>query len=88
VEVGEPSLVLRTSASLFFMDRRALKLKRVTPEDVADYLSSYTIKDNTEAADTVPRAFRDRVHERVFAAVFPGRRMDDVARCLMLDSRT
>jgi Type I phosphodiesterase / nucleotide pyrophosphatase len=75
------SLIEQTSASSFFMRRRQLKEHGVTPEQVADFLTGYTIGDNVAEGSEVPEGYEDRTEERIFSGVIPGRRLDKVAAC-------
>lgn len=75
------SLIEQTSASSFFMRRDELKEHDVTPEDVADYLTGYTIGDNIAEGSEVPEGYQNRIDERIFSAVIPGRKIDKVSDC-------
>jgi hypothetical protein len=80
IDNGE-RLLERTSTALYFTNRRELKRNGVTPEEVASYLTQYSMGDNIPDGEDVPRVFRSRLDERVFAAVIPGRRMNELAGC-------
>ena len=75
------SLVEQTSASSFFMRRDELAAHDVKPEEVADYLTGYTIGDNIAEGSDVPGGYEERLDERIFSAIVPGRRIDKVTAC-------
>jgi predicted AlkP superfamily pyrophosphatase or phosphodiesterase len=78
---NDVNIVQSTSAVSLFMNRAELAANDVRPEDVASYLSRYTISDNTPSGTQVAEEFKDRGAERIFSAVFPGRRLPDIADC-------
>ena len=75
------SLLEQTSASSFFMRREELAKHNVTPEEVADYLTGYTIGDNIAEGNDVPEGYENRLDDRIFAAIIPGRKISKVATC-------
>lgn len=75
------SLLQRSSASSFFMRRSEILQNGTTPEEIASFLSRYTIGDNIPEGEEVPEGFEDRLDERVMSGVFPGRKIDDVLAC-------
>jgi hypothetical protein len=75
------SLLQRTSATSFFMRRSEIRQSGTTPEEIASFLSRYTIGDNIPEGEEVPEGFEDRLDERVMSGVFPGRRIADVLAC-------
>jgi hypothetical protein len=79
-------LLERTSATSLFSDLEEMKANGVTPADVASFLSGYTIRDNVADGDPVPDGFRDRAEERILAAAFPGRRLDEIKSCVFARS--
>ena len=78
---GGLSLIEQTSASSFFSRKDRMVANGVTPEDVSSFMSRYTIGDNIPEGADVPEGFEDRMDERIFDAVFPGRKLNEVARC-------
>lgn len=80
VEEGA-SLIQRTSASSFFSDKAEMKARGVTPEQVASFVSRYRIGDNIPEGDEVPDGYENRLDERIFDAVFPGRELPEVVAC-------
>jgi hypothetical protein len=74
-------VIERTSTAIYFLDRRRMTSLDVSPEDVASFMTTYSIGDNVRAGDTLPRRFEHRTDEPVFAAVVPGRRLDRVRAC-------
>jgi hypothetical protein len=79
--VGGLSIMEQTSASSFFARKDRMQANGVTPEEVSSFMSRYTIGDNIAEGADVPEGFEDRTDERIFDAVFPGRKLDRVARC-------
>jgi hypothetical protein len=77
---GSGDLIEAFSPTTYFLDKRTLRRNGLTPEDVASFLTTYTVADNVPEGD-VPRAFTGREDERLFAAAFPGRRLDEVLTC-------
>ena len=78
-------IIQRTSASSFFSDSEGMAANGTTPEEVSSFLSRYTIGENIPEGDEVPEGFSDRTDERIFDAVFPGRKLDKVVACTGAD---
>lgn len=78
---NDVSVLEQTSASSFFMRKSEMKENGVTPEQVATFLTDYTIGDNIPDGGEVPQEFQDRLDEPIFDAVIPGRKITKVARC-------
>jgi hypothetical protein len=78
---GGLSIMEQTSASSFFVRKDRMQANGVTPEEVSSFMSRYTIGDNVPEGAEVPQGFENRTGERIFDAVFPGRKLDRVARC-------
>jgi Type I phosphodiesterase / nucleotide pyrophosphatase len=78
---GGLSIMEQTSASSFFVRKDRMQANGVTPEEVSSFMSRYTIGDNIAEGAEIPEGFEDRIDERIFDAVFPGRKLDEVARC-------
>jgi hypothetical protein len=74
-------LIQRTSSTSFFMDKRGMRAHEVTPREISSFLSRYTIGDNIPDGETIPEGYADRLDERIFAAVFPGRDLNAIVRC-------
>jgi type I phosphodiesterase/nucleotide pyrophosphatase len=75
------NIVQSTAAVALFMNREELANNDVSPEEVASYLSRYTISESTSEGSEIASEFKDRGDERVFSAVFPGRRLPDIVDC-------
>jgi hypothetical protein len=84
VEEG-PGIIQRTSASSFFSNAQGMAANGTTPEEVSSFLSRYTIGDNIPEGDEPPDEFSDRTEDRIFDAVFPGRKLGKVVRCTGAD---
>lgn len=78
---GDVSLTEQTSATSFFMRRAEMKAQGITPEQVATFLTGYTIGDNIAESNEVPEGYEDRLDEKIFDGVVPGRRIDELAEC-------
>ena len=74
-------IIQRTSASSWFSNKQEMIANDVTPEQVASFMSRYTIGDNIPEGEDVPAGFEDRLDERIFDAVFPGRKLPRVVAC-------
>jgi hypothetical protein len=74
-------IVERTSTALYFLDRKEMERNDVAPEEIASYLSRYTVRDNVPGRESIPVAYGGDPDDEIFAAVVPGRRMEAVARC-------
>lgn len=74
-------IIQRTSASSLFANADEMDANGVTPEEVSSFLSRYTIADNNSAGSELTGAFAARRNERIFDAVFPGRKLARVVAC-------
>lgn len=70
-----------TTTALYLMNRDAMEALDLTPERIASWLTRYTIGDNIPEGKSVPAGYEDRLDESVFAAVVPGRALDEVLAC-------
>jgi hypothetical protein len=82
---GTRSLVQKSHAAGYFVDRVLMDRLEVDELDIARWLNEYTIGDNTP--DALPPSYEDRAGQRIFAAAFPGSRMDEVMDCAFGSSR-
>jgi hypothetical protein len=80
-EDGGGAIIEDYSPTTFFLDKETLRRNGVAAEDVASFLSTYTIADNVPEGEELPNVFSGRGDERVFAAVFPGGQMEQVLTC-------
>jgi hypothetical protein len=64
-----------------WLDLAALRRHRVTQEDVSAWVYDYRLRDNAGGTEPVPRPYRRQMHERVFSAGFPGRRLGKIWSC-------
>lgn len=78
---NDRNVIQSTSAASLFMNSKEMKANGVTPEQISSYLSEYTMSDNRETEADIPDEFRERADERVFSAVFPGRKLPRVMDC-------
>lgn len=78
---NEKGVIGRTSASSFFSNPDEMEANGVTPEQVSSFLSRYTIGDNIAEGAEVPEGFENRLDERIFDAVFPGRKLPKIVDC-------
>ena len=82
---NDDQIIQRTSAGIYFLNEDELKRNGITPGTVATLLSDYTIGDNLSASRDLPPKFTDRLDEKIFAAVVPGKRLDDLLACTSPD---
>jgi hypothetical protein len=80
VDNGE-GIIEGTSATSLFLDKDELKANDLRAEQVASFLSRYTISMNVPQGEEIPEEYADRLDERVYSAVFPGDRLPDIVRC-------
>ena len=72
-------LIQSSTATTYFLDRAEMRANGITPEKIASFLSGYKLEDN--APQGLPRRYRDRARDDVYAAVIPGRRIGEVLSC-------
>jgi predicted AlkP superfamily pyrophosphatase or phosphodiesterase len=75
------SIIERTSASSFFSNIDEMEANDVTPEDVSSFMSRYRIGDNIPDGGQIPKGYEDRLNERIFDAVLPGRKLPKLLAC-------
>jgi hypothetical protein len=73
-------LVEEITAVGIFLNRSAMAKEGATLEEVATFVNGYTIGQNS-TAKRLPRRFRGRESEQVFAAAWPAGAMDAIMRC-------
>lgn len=76
-------LLERTSPTVMFVNSAELKANNVTPEELANFLTDYTIEENVGPRDdnTLAKEFVDRAKDPVFSAVYPGGSIPEVLKC-------
>lgn len=77
----DDELVERTTPTTLLMNRAGMRRLEVTPEEISDFLTDYTIEQNMTSGAPSDR-FEDRLDETVFAAVFPARQLPEVIDCV------
>lgn len=77
---NDRGLIDQTTATTIFIEEEEMKANDVKPEELAAYLSDYTIADNIDKQD-YPKEFNTRKKERIFSAVFPGRQLEKIVAC-------
>lgn len=80
VEDGE-TIIQSSSANVLFTDKAEMKVNDVSPEEIASWLSRYTIADNLSFGSSLPEGYADRGDDLVYSAAFPGRAVTRVAMC-------
>lgn len=65
----------------FWLDLETIAREGITPEDVADFLVRYRLKDNLRPGEEPPAQYLPRLQEPVFAAALPSARMGEIWRC-------
>ncbi|MQA98928.1 MAG: hypothetical protein GEU78_01320 [Actinobacteria bacterium] len=68
-------LVMGTSASGLFIDRREAERLGVSLQDIADWLIMYRRKDNLRPGESMPKAWIDDPDQRLFAGIVGGKRL-------------
>jgi hypothetical protein len=76
---GGESLVEKSHAAGFFLDRSVARRRGVGANDVARWLNDYRLADNSNGE--VPSAYRTNESERLFSAAFASSDMGAVIRC-------
>lgn len=76
-------LIERTSPTVMFVKESELKANDVSPEELASYLTDYSIKENVgkRDGDEIPQDFADRANDAVFSAAYPGGRIPEILEC-------
>ncbi|HYN35466.1 MAG TPA: alkaline phosphatase family protein, partial [Actinomycetota bacterium] len=76
-------LLERTSPTVMFVNSAELQANNVTPEELANFLTDYTIEENVGPRDdnTLAKEFVDRATDPVFSAVYPGGSIPEVLKC-------
>jgi hypothetical protein len=74
-------IIERTSATSLFANVEEMEVNGVTSEEVASWLSQYTIGANIPDGEGTPHTFRNRTNEKIFKAVFPGDKLGRIAAC-------
>lgn len=74
-------IIEQTSASSFFSRTDEMEANAVTAEQVASFLSRYTIGENIPDGQDPPEGFERRTDDRIFDAVFPGKYLPRVMEC-------
>lgn len=65
----------------FWLNNRTLKANRITRDEISNYLLRYTIGDNLRQGEKIPRAYRARENEKLFAAAWPSARITSMSDC-------
>jgi hypothetical protein len=73
------SLFQRSSNTMLYLDRQELQATGVSPEQIASFVSAYTVGDN--AKKSLPRAWESKKDERLFSAAFPVSKLHSVLTC-------
>lgn len=80
--LNDRSLISESAPTSLFLDRAELKTNEITSDDIARFLTTYTIGENN--IETTLRAGY-RAEDRIFAAVTPGWHLPAVMRCAGVD---
>lgn len=83
---GQLSLIRQTSAVGPFLNRSVMADRGLDEYDIARFLNAYTIRDNWRQPD-LPAGYEDRGEEPVFAAAFPGKKLEAIIRCAFGSAR-
>jgi hypothetical protein len=66
----------------FWLDRGFAERRRITAEALSNFLVRYRMRDNVTDEQRVPRRYRNRMNERLFAAAFPNERLGAIWSCV------
>jgi predicted AlkP superfamily pyrophosphatase or phosphodiesterase len=80
--VSSRQLILGRRTMGFWLNEGTMAKTGFDTEDVADYLTTLTLRDLVPSGEAVPGAYSHRLEETVFAAAFPGDRVDSLKECL------
>lgn len=80
-DMSVKDLFVEARVGYFWMNTESMKDKGVTLEQVADFMSTYTIGDNITDGDPVPDGYEDRLDERVIEAAWPSEHTAALASC-------
>ncbi len=75
------TIIQGSSANVLFTNKAELKVNDVSPEDMASWLTRYTVADNLSAGSSLPEGYADRGDDPVYSAALPGRAVTKVAQC-------
>jgi len=76
------SLVEASVAYGLFVDRELIEQVDVSLEDIAEFVSRQTIRDNWTGAE-LPAGYESRGDEAIFSAAFPSERLPDIMKCAL-----
>lgn len=76
--LGRKELFPATQPTGFFLDESSMSAAGITPEQIADALLDYQVKDN---ADELPAVFEDQADRYLFAAAIPVGQLPAVLDC-------
>lgn len=65
----------------FWIDMDVLSASDVTLRDLAGYLLDYRLRDNAASRSAIPKAYRDRLNEKLFTSAFPSTATDALLSC-------
>ncbi len=72
-------LVLSNRGYMFMLDKKELERNDVTPEEIAEWLQSYSIEDNAKNGDL--KGFEDKADERVFLTAMTPAQLEQSLTC-------
>ena len=79
VEAGD--LIEAQRPTGLWLDRSLLGANGITLEEMADWLTDYTLEQNIPEGTTPPEQYESRLREKIFEAVFPARWLPDILEC-------
>lgn len=75
----EESIVEKTTAAGFYLDRRARRAAGITAREITDFVNDYTIAESWEGE--LPAEFADRGDEHLFSAAFMRKHFPAIMEC-------
>jgi hypothetical protein len=70
-----------------WLDRSLMGASGITLEEMADWLTAYTLEENIPEGTTPPEQYESRLREKIFEAVFPARWLPDILECAAKGAR-
>ncbi len=77
---GTP-LVMSNRGYQYMLDHKEMRRNHVTADQVAAYIRSYRISDNVKKGATVPRAFQDKLNQRLFLTALTPPQLKRAMQC-------
>jgi hypothetical protein len=80
-DVTSVDLFDKTRITGFWMNTDVMEKMGITVGDVARWVTNYRLRDNVAKDRTLPKQYRKRLSERLFAASFPTKELPAIIEC-------